>query len=701
MKLRLLIFCSIVFLSQITFSQNFLQKYGGIPFTINGIQSISPFNGGIDSPRMQMVDIDGDGDLDLFLYDRDTTLNYYQNIGNSTAPLCSLITQKFLNLPILNWFWFADMDNDGDKDLFSGSASQTIKYFRNIGTAGVPNFQLLIDPLKTNLDSIIQSESNCIPNFADIDGNDNDFDFITGSSSGRLTFYRNIGTPSNFIFQFVTGFFAGIEIIGPAGDPRHGASSIVFEDSDGDSDKDLFWGDLFGHSIYFIKNTGNASSFNWTTVDTTYPTVSPWIDSANFNSPRLYDIDNDGRKDFFVGVLGGSKTKKNFVYYRNLGPPNNPAYTKVTESFITCIDNWSEGSPAFTDIDNDGDQDLFLGGVYATVSFFRNTGLINAPAFNLERDTIAIPVLNFSYTPSFGNLNNDNLKDLVLGSFDGKLRYFRNTGTASNFIFTLQTGTQFDGFSVQQYSAPALVDIDADGDLDMFSGRNDGQVSYWRNNGNATAFNFGLITNTFLPASVGNQSTPTFTDIDNDGDKDLFVGKLSGTVSFYRNIGTATVPNFILITHNWGNIIVYRNSSPTFVDIENDTDKDLFLGNSKGGVFYFENREVIGVNQIGSEVPSSFKLEQNYPNPFNPKTVIHFAIPSNVKRETSNIKLIVFDILGREVSTLLNQNLKAGVYETEWDAVNFPSGVYFYQFSIFNEQLSIEFQETKRMVLLK
>jgi len=104
-----------------------------------------------------------------------------------------------------------------------------------------------------------------------------------------------------------------------------------------------------------------------------------------------------------------------------------------------------------------------------------------------------------------------------------------------------------------------------------------------------------------------------------------------------------------------------------------------------------------GVNIISNIVPDGFKLHQNYPNPFNPSTKIKFDIPT-----TSFVKLIVHDILGKEVAVLVNENLNAGSYAVDWNASTYPSGVYFYSISIHSDRLETEaFVETKRMVLFK
>ena len=98
-----------------------------------------------------------------------------------------------------------------------------------------------------------------------------------------------------------------------------------------------------------------------------------------------------------------------------------------------------------------------------------------------------------------------------------------------------------------------------------------------------------------------------------------------------------------------------------------------------------------------AEIPSSFMLEQNYPNPFNPTTTIRFQMPEVGGRtsEVSRVTLKVFDVLGREVATLVNENLHAGSYEVTFDANSLSSGVYFYKLQ------AGSVSSTKQMLLLK
>ena len=103
----------------------------------------------------------------------------------------------------------------------------------------------------------------------------------------------------------------------------------------------------------------------------------------------------------------------------------------------------------------------------------------------------------------------------------------------------------------------------------------------------------------------------------------------------------------------------------------------------------------IGIRNISTTIPDNFYLSQNYPNPFNPVTKIKFDIPSNVKSQMSNVKLKIYDISGKEVSTLVNEQLQPGSYEVTFEAGSLSSGVYFYKLS------AGDFSETKKMLMIK
>jgi len=99
---------------------------------------------------------------------------------------------------------------------------------------------------------------------------------------------------------------------------------------------------------------------------------------------------------------------------------------------------------------------------------------------------------------------------------------------------------------------------------------------------------------------------------------------------------------------------------------------------------------VTSVEQLFADLPSSYELYQNYPNPFNPSTKITFAI-----QERSNVQLVVYNVLGQAVSTLVDAEMAPGTYEARFDASNYASGIYFYRL------VANTFVQSKRMLLLK
>ena len=149
------------------------------------------------------------------------------------------------------------------------------------------------------------------------------------------------------------------------------------------------------------------------------------------------------------------------------------------------------------------------------------------------------------------------------------------------------------------------------------------------------------------------------------------------------------------ISEDWNKIgFVKGNGNSNSIEKYDYTDKHLIPGKYEyklkqidyNGNFEFFN--LSGIVEINN--PEKFELKQNYPNPFNPSTKIQFYIPS-----TSNVKLAVYDITGKEVAVLVNENLNPGYYENVFNAGNLTSGIYYYKLTTGN------FSETKKMILVK
>lgn len=138
-----------------------------------------------------------------------------------------------------------------------------------------------------------------------------------------------------------------------------------------------------------------------------------------------------------------------------------------------------------------------------------------------------------------------------------------------------------------------------------------------------------------------------------------------------------------IYARNFGIISGYGGTSPNLWGI-------TLVGCVIDGVVYGDTSTLVGINQIGSEVPQQFSLLQNYPNPFNPTTNIEFQIPNS-----GYVKLVVYNMLGKEVQKLVNQELVAGTYEVDFDGSNLPSGVYYYRLEVDS------YTETKKMLIVK
>jgi photosystem II stability/assembly factor-like uncharacterized protein len=187
--------------------------------------------------------------------------------------------------------------------------------------------------------------------------------------------------------------------------------------------------------------------------------------------------------------------------------------------------------------------------------------------------------------------------------------------------------------------------------------------------------------------STNNGTTWSQTNLNN---QDIFSLAVNGNNVF----AGALSPNSFYVSNDNGTNWIQRNEGliiTSRVDGLMIFNNYIFAGTWGNGVWRRPLGELIGIKPISEQIPSHFDLEQNYPNPFNPTTKIQF----DISETHSNASLRIYDILGREMETIVNEQLNAGTYEVEWNASNYPSGVYYYKLIVG------DYTDTKKMVLVK
>lgn len=393
-------------------------------------------------------------------------------------------------------------------------------------------------------------------------------------------------------------------------------SAPALADFDSDGDLDAVVGEYNGTLLYY-RNTGTASA----------PLYVQQIGGANpFNgvdvgrtaAPAVGDVDGNGRLDVIVGREDGTLT-----YLRNIGSATSPSFQVNT--IVPGFNVGSGSSPALADLDGDGDLDLMVGSADGTFSYLKNLGTAISHSFTVQGShPLAGYDVGFFSTIALGDFDRDGDVDAVAGNDQGELRYLTNTGDVLNPVFTEQTGymNPFDGVDTGTYATPTLGDLNSDGDLDVVVGNIDGTLRYFNTSSIVPALEGNLVD----PGTPSIQIPgPALGDLDGDGDQDLIVLSQSGAIAYFKNVGTARAWSFqeLLGAQSPVNGFVFDVSSKiTLGDVDGDADLDMLIGDRFGAVRYFRN--------VGSKTSPSFAEQGGSSNPFISVglTVQFFASPS-------------------------------------------------------------------------
>lgn len=245
--------------------------------------------------------------------------------------------------------------------------------------------------------------------------------------------------------------------------------------------------------------------------------------------PSVVDYDNDGDKDLIVGAPDGK-----LYLVKNIGTPKEPLFNDKEElKLITgqpaLVESFA--SPFVYDINKDGLFDIVVGNGNGEIDVFINKGSIGLPTFvKADKLTISGKLIktNGVSAPAIGDIDNDNIDDLIIGSSSGSVVMYKGTKDGFIYVGEIINASKND---TQKFSAPTVYDWNNDGYRDILLGDNSGTIKLFINNHNDFTFNKIIEGGTHNPQGTkyligGHNSVPLVTDWNDDGKQDLLVGQL-------------------------------------------------------------------------------------------------------------------------------------------------------------------------------
>ncbi len=248
----------------------------------------------------------------------------------------------------------------GDLDIISGVQDGDFYFYEDTSSVGSPSFNAAV----VNDFGLTDIGNHSKPAFADMD-NDGDLDMLVGAHSGSFYYFQDTSTVGSPAFDAVVTNPFGLTSVG-------NRSTVALVDIDNDGDLDLVSGDSYG-DFYFYQDTSTTGSPAFdANVMNPFGLVSLGDDNT---LSSFVDLDNDGDMDMIAGAESGA-----FLYYENTGTTAAPAFAASTINPFDLFSTEGYSTPAFADMDNDGDMDLLSGDYYGNFFYYENNSVPAAPA---------------------------------------------------------------------------------------------------------------------------------------------------------------------------------------------------------------------------------------------------------------------------------------------------------------------------------
>lgn len=737
--MRTLLLLLFLITSTAVFAQYNFEYNPSLPVFVNSTQINNPWAGGLNNAQFSDFDFDFDGDLDLYIFDRSSNnIRVFLQEGTGINRHYEFLynAEQYFPTDIRYRSTLVDFDNDGRKDLFAYGIGGLAVY-RNVGNA--------IDGLQWELfDDLLYSQypngysnlyvsSYDIPAIVDVDF-DGDIDVLTFHISGQhVEYHQNqsmelYGIPDSLIFElknecwgkFSEDLGTSAVLLNDPNSPcvggsipnpersiievsaKHAGSTLLALDMNNSGVLDLILGDVSYKNLTLLINGGSAPNLDSPMVsqDNNFPSNTLPAKMQLFPASFFLDVDFDGVKDLIVcpNAKTVSENRTSVLFYKNLGSNNNPTFVYSEKNFLQkdMIEHGTGSVPVFVDINEDGLSDLIIGNFYqykdaldkeSVLSYYLNTGTANAPSFTLIDDNyldLNIAPYGLRSIPTFGDIDNDGDQDMFLGREDGTLVYFQNTSIGSGAVYSSGNINYKDNLNqtitVNSYCFPQLFDLNNDGLLDLILGKKTGELIYYRNIGTLASPSFELYNSNLgnIDVSTANPDgypAPHF--FRHNGETRLFLGDLTGRCNFYMDIDGNIDPteSFTLISDNYANISTQAYSSFWVNDLNNDGNLELYVGQDLGGIYRFEHDPNSTASLDETTKEASVVL---YPNP----TSSSFTISTSGERiEFINITNIEGKIIHSETIEANNIVVNSSAY---------PSGIYFVKVQLGNGNSTVK-----------